>query len=263
MSSILPAILLVITLLTAPGARSASVRIGGPDPVKNDPLSRFVGSAAEGVGDTLFLKADEYYHGGIEDEHHEDKTEDDLLRGGHLDEGRTHNEEPTGWIDRLRHGIEVHDLRHLEKEERAEMLPFFAAAAALDPHNVEAILTASYWLERQFGKTEEAGALLEKAVRDNSQDWQVWNALARYRERRQASAADLEALYAKADALAGEVSGPDRAELLFRLAEARVKLGRKEDAIRDLEKALDRSDASVTDFFRGKISDRIKELRAE
>ena len=45
-----------------------------------DPLSHFVGSAKEAFGDTLFLKADAYFHGGVMDHDRDMESEEEVQK---------------------------------------------------------------------------------------------------------------------------------------------------------------------------------------
>ena len=162
------------------GACLASRMPAGPDVEMGpggDPLTRLVGSAKEAVGDTLFLKADEYFHGGVEDEEHHDENVRDIKREGLLE--NKEQREPSDWIDRINRQVHAHELRYLTSGRRKEMLPFFAWGTSLDPHNVEAILTSAYWLDSEFGKTAEAADLLERGIRDNVDSWELEQALAK------------------------------------------------------------------------------------
>lgn len=144
---------------------SASVSAG----VSGDPLTRLAGGVTEAVGDTLFLKADSYYHGGV-DEHIGEETEALRARQGHIENAP---DSAGDWIARVNGKIHERSHYHLTLERQKEMLPFFGLALKLDPHNVEAVLTAAYWLERQLGKSEEARKVLEKGATDNPEAWEI------------------------------------------------------------------------------------------
>ncbi len=138
--------------------------------VSADPLTRLAGGAAEAVGDTVFLKADSYYHGGV-DEHAEDEDEALHAQAGHIENAPA---PPAGdWIARVNGRIHEHSHYHLTPDQQKEMLPFFSLALKLDPRNVEAVLTTAYWLERQLGKPEEARKVLEKGALDNPDAWEI------------------------------------------------------------------------------------------
>ncbi len=133
-------------------------------------FSRILGSAKEVVGDTLFLKADSYFHGGIAekfDEHDEDLTKEGFVGG------EAEKKTASDWIGAVNERIQSHEHSHLAVDKRKEMLPFLALSISLDPHNIEAILSTAYWLDSQFGKTDEAIRTLEKGTRDNPDSWEL------------------------------------------------------------------------------------------
>jgi len=146
-----------------------------------DALFRFVGSAKEAIGDTLFLKADSYYHGGAE--MHYEETHEDLEKEGHVEHAEEEHaraeEAASDWIAGINHKIKSYEHYHLAKMEQKEMLPFFALATSLDPHNVEAILTAAYWLDSHLGKTDAAIETLLKGEKSNPDAWEIDDSLAK------------------------------------------------------------------------------------
>ncbi len=148
--------------------------------ISQDPLAKLAGGAAGAVGDTFFLKADSYYHGGVSEEFGE---ETDAL---HERQGPIENapELAGDWIARVNGKIREHSHYHLTLDKQKEMLPFFSLALKLDPRNVEAVLTTAYWLERQLGKPEEAKKVLERGVLDNPDAWEIRYRLAHLMLRR-------------------------------------------------------------------------------
>lgn len=142
----------------------------------SDLVSRFFGSAKEGIGDISFLKADEYFHGGVE-EHFEHTAETFRAEGVIHDHEHEQRHSAGDWITKLNNQIKVNEHYHLTAEQRKEMLPFLAWATSLNPNNIEAVLTTAYWLSDNFGKVDEAIALLEKARRANPDSWEIAKAL--------------------------------------------------------------------------------------
>ena len=229
-----------------------------------DPLSRFLGSAKEAFGDTLFLKADVYFHGGVMDEAHHDETAEALEKEGAIEDGEGHGETaPKDWIAKINRQVQVHEVVHLSKEKRKEMLPFFAMATALDPRNVEAVLTSAYWLDKEFGKTGDALKVLEKGLRDNPDSWEIENALGRFYFRREE--------WAKAGRHLREALGKpsfqkaedyEHVDLYYHLAGARLQLGKKEEALQAYLEARRFFGDKTAPFLRTQIEDKIKELSA-
>ena len=140
-----------------------------------DALSRFVGSAKEAIGDTLFLKVDSYYHGGAE--MHYEETHDELEKEGrveHAEEEHAQAEKASSdWIADINHKIRSYEHYHLVKTDQKEMLPFLSLATSLDPHNIEAILTTAYWLDSHLGKADAAIETLRKGEKSNPDAWEI------------------------------------------------------------------------------------------
>ena len=64
-----------------------------------DPLSRFIGSAKEAFGDTLFLKADAYFHGGVADNDRDMESEEEIGKEGVIAEDREGPKTANLWAD--------------------------------------------------------------------------------------------------------------------------------------------------------------------
>lgn len=259
----LAAVLLIACIFLA---READASLGAlrPSGETSDPLSRLVGSSKEAFGDTLFIKADEYFHGGVMHDHHEDESATDLAREGVLEEGAPEGHDHEDWIARMNHAVHAHELMHLKKEDRKEMLPFFYSAVTLDPHNVEALLTTAHWLDREFGGTAEARALLEKGIRDNPDSWELEAGLAKIQSRageRTAAAGHWRAAVEKAGR-----SGPEdfeRVTLYHDLGESEEGMGRPGAALDAYEKASRYFDDKTAPYLRSVIEEKIKQLRGE
>ncbi len=220
-------------------------------------LYRLIGGATEAVGDTLFLKAEFYYHGGVS----ADYENDDHSREGLVDARGARRAEPTDWIERLNRRVRAHAHYHLKRDEKKEMLPFFALAVRLDPKNVEAVLTSAYWLDREFKKPRDAADVLEKGMRDNPGSWEIPLRLAelRFREKNHAAVERLcrEAL--------GRAAGKDAErhhliDLHFWFAESLHALGRPAEALSAYRSALGFYGDEEKSLLRDRISARVTEL---
>ena len=166
-----------------------------------NPLERILGSSKEIIGDAMFLKADEYYHGGVIEkfhEHEESALQEGAIDHDHEEDGSHDHEEVLDWIAKVNGQVRSHEHFHLSQEKRKEMLPFFALSAALDPHNLEAILATAYWLDSEFDKTGDAMVVLKKAVSDNPEAWQLEDRLASLYFNRKKDYAESERHYRKA-----------------------------------------------------------------
>ena len=150
----------------------------------SDPLFLALGNAKEAIGDTLFIKADEYFHGGVIEKEHHDESAEDIAREGLLSPDQKNDKARSAdWIERVNAQVRATQEKHLSKEERKEMLPFFKWATDLDPHNVEAVLTTAYWLESEFKNRADAALLLQKGIKENPDSWELERDLARWHVR--------------------------------------------------------------------------------
>ncbi len=141
-----------------------------------DALNRFIGGIKEGIGDTLFLKADAYFHGGVSG--HGAESAVDLVKEGQIHETHAETADKSDWISKINHEVKAHEHYHLKRDEKKEMLPFLALATRLDPYNIDAILTTSYWLSDHLGKDKEAIEVLEKGIENNPSEWALEASLA-------------------------------------------------------------------------------------
>lgn len=209
-----------------------------------DSLGRLIGSAEEGIGDTLFVKADLYFHGGA------------------MEEGDAPAAAPDDWIARINSRIQPTEHRHLETDEQKEMLPFFAMATKLDPRNIEAVLTTAYWLNNRFGKTDEAIGVLQKGERDNPLSWEIPFELGSLylKEKKDYSAA---ARYYEEAIARSEGVGADyyyRVDMHYFLAEALSELGRPGEALEYYRRALTYYPPGIETELKGVIAAKIRSL---
>ena len=231
-----------------------------------DALFRFVGSAKEAVGDTLFLKADSYYHGG--GEMHYEETPGELEKEGrveHREEESAYAEEAASdWIAGINHQIKSYEHYHLAKTEQKEMLPFFALATSLDPHNVEAILTAAYWLDSHLGKTDAAIETLLKSEKSNPDAWEIDDSLAKiyFSRLKNYSAGEKYFFDAIQKAQSRAVDEHTIADLYFHLAESRRLQNKKEEALQAYRSALAHLKDTDPLSFKKTVDDKIRELSA-
>ena len=223
-------------------------------------LQRIFGGAAEAIGDTLFLKADSYFHGGVVEKF---KEEGESLRTESASPEENAKEEVApDWIADINHRVTSHTHRHLNGEELREILPFFALSTALDPHNVEAILTAAFWLDKSFSKTGEAIQVLEKGVRDNPDSWELESELAHLYLVRKKDAAPSERHYLEAIRKSAglPVENFKRLDMNYFLAQAYELEGKKSDALAFYREALKFFDVKNPPALKEKILEKIQIL---
>ena len=181
-------------------------------------LARTIGSAKEAIGDTFFLKADSYYHGGVAEGSEEEREAED-------------KKAPGDWIETVNRQVRSYEHRELDKDLQKEMLPFFAMATRLDPHNIEAILTTAYWLDRNFNKTDAAIEVLTKGLKDNSDAWEIDLDMAKiyFQRKKDYALAKRFCLEALRKSEGKKMGARDKANIDFYLRESDARLGSKTD----------------------------------
>lgn len=253
------AALLIVTALMA-YVLDARIRPLG-DESGHDPLYRLLGSAKEAIGDQLFLKADAYYHGGVAAAFAEsEKT--------HGQEGIVHEDPlaekkaPTDWIAVVNSQVRSRRHYHLTKKEQKEMLPFFAMATSLDPHNIEAVLTTAYWLDRHFNRSREAIAVLKKGTRNNPASWEIEWDLANVYFRRARDFRMSERHYREAirKMALGDAEKHFHVQAWYLLGESCVQLGKQVEALEAYRAAVAFYGEGESDPLKEKILQKIREL---
>lgn len=223
-----------------------------------DVLGRTLGSAKEVVGDLLFLKADSYFHGGVE-RVFEESQESHQKEGIVEDDSEVHSGHKD-WIARINAQVRSHKHYHLSKAEQQEMLPFFRVATVLDPHHIEAILTTAYWLDTQLGKTDEAIEVLKTGMQNNPTVWQIPSDLGDIYLKKKEDPVLAEQCYSHAlTLLISQKHDPHEAlHLHYFLAESQARSGKTAEALLNYEKALGSIDPdkplAIKDTIRGKIA---------
>jgi hypothetical protein len=106
---------------------------------------------------------DEKEHGKAGHEHHDEK--DDLP---------DFMSTPKNWIERFGRNFYPTEHRHMEsKKDVAEILPWLAMSAKLDPHRIETITVTAFWLRKHLGRVQEALDLLRVGLRDNPDNVEI------------------------------------------------------------------------------------------
>ena len=195
-----------------------------------DPLTRMLGSAKEGLGDILFLKADEYHHGGdtyVFEENSETEYGEGFL-------SRRDETAAEDWVQKILNQVRSRRHYHLHREDEKELLPFMTWAVELDPHNIEAILTTAFYLDRHFNRPIAARDLLLKGRRDNPGSWEITRDLAKFYFERRKDYAASEPIFRQAIVLSKDKTTEHdaRAGMMYLLAES-CRLQGKTDAALD------------------------------
>lgn len=213
-------------------------------------MLRFLGKATEVVGDAFYQRADVYFHGGVKSSDHDEDEEAYAARqhGGEETE-REEKEMPvqtqdSNWIRRLNQRIKVHEHQHLKtKAQEAEILPWIWAATRLNPHNIDAILSAAYWLGLRLEKQDEAIEILRKGIRNNPASWQLHQTLANLYFEKKSDYQQASAYYSTALKLASqdnvdEVTQRTAVIIRYRLAESLYHTNEFRAALKQYQTAL-------------------------
>ncbi len=245
-------------LLCAPIEKGLSQATLGSSP--DSPLYRILGSATEAVGDVLFLKADSYFHGGVTEKFHEEGENMMTMKPGEVE--KDGEEAPSDWIAKINRQVTSHAHRHLSADKIRELLPFFALSTTLDPHNIEALLTTAFWLDKSFSKADEAIRVLEKGVTENPASWELESELGRLYLQRKNDPASSQAHYLAAIRKSSrlEVEMFRRLDLYYFLAQACELEGKRAEALTTYREALKFFDGKRSPALREKILKRIEAL---
>jgi tetratricopeptide (TPR) repeat protein len=115
-------------------------------------LDRMAGSLRTAIAESLYLRADAYFHAGR----------------GHVRERAFR-----GVFDRLQDGLQPQAHRHAEGEETAEILPWLRWSTAVDSTSVDAYLAAAYWMEREVRRPDRVDPIFREAARRNPRDYRI------------------------------------------------------------------------------------------
>jgi hypothetical protein len=131
----------------------------------------------------FFAKADAYFHSGFYPtifDYQKPGTESDLKEESHDKPAGAKEEKetsflgpPKDWIDRFGRNFYPTVHTHLHGGNEREMLPWLKLAADLDPHEIDAYLTASYWLRTSLNKPHEAEQFLRQGQIANPDSYEI------------------------------------------------------------------------------------------
>ena len=177
-----------------------------------DILFKTIGRAKIALSNMSYLRADEYFHGGVErraewgqecisqSDAHEHKHEDahgheheHEHEQGHKHEHKhdhghvcgpecEHEHHDKGYISkprfnplpRLAEKIELHEHRHLSGMQEKETLPWFYYAAKLNPQNVKAYVVGGYCVASCLDRPDEGIRFLREGLRYNPDSWEIY-----------------------------------------------------------------------------------------
>ena len=160
---------------------------------EKDIIFRTLGAAKNLVSDISFLKADEYYHGGVKhknlephpcllydqgvlgEEHHECLGHEHNHKHIHKHEEEGRDIFKFNFLPRLGGKLCIHQARHLHGQEEKEIIPWLYYSVELNPHNVEAYVIGAYWVGSRLGKIEEALKFLREGIKNNPDNWRLYS----------------------------------------------------------------------------------------
>jgi len=145
-----------------------STRVG-----EYDPLYKVLGELRQVLSATLFLKADEYYHGGTKHPHGSTHKK-------HFGDCCMHNEgeevienSENDIFERVIKKIKTRSLRHLKGEQLAELLPLFYLSTKVNPYDINAYVNGGFWLSAKLNMPDKALSFLEEGLRFNPSSYQI------------------------------------------------------------------------------------------
>lgn len=227
----------------------------------NNPLFEALGSMKEAVGDTIYLRADEYFHAGMDRNilsRHSRANENPDDPNYHVKIGTV------DWAMRVNRQIKVIEHKHLDNRDAKEILPLLHAATTLNPKNIDANLTAAYWLEKATGDSAKSLEVLQRVMPEHPEDWKVPFAIGEILDKKQKDPAKAVPYYAAAvQKLAKDNAMPfDWIRVRYALAEALAATGDTAGALTSYKEALFMADQRPKSALQGILRQKIKKLEA-
>jgi tetratricopeptide (TPR) repeat protein len=161
--SCIAALGLAITLV--PTLKAAS-------PGDDDVLTQLLGGTREIASKAAFTEADVYFHGGVSGGcHHHDED-------GCHDEDHGTKSQPTDLplasiIEDIQVQTAPREHVHLSAAHQKEVLPWFVAAARLNPQSVDVWGTGAYWYYKT-GESDEAQSFISEGIAANPGAYQLY-----------------------------------------------------------------------------------------
>jgi tetratricopeptide (TPR) repeat protein len=244
-------------------SHSIDAKLSGGQNIKMDldsSLTRILGGSKEAIGGALFLKADSYFHGGEARTGQAKETNEELDKEGLIEEH--HESENSDWISKVNNRVQSHAHYHLKQEEQKEMLPYFAMATKLDPHNLEAVLTTSYWLSRHLNRIDEAIGVLVTGIQNNPDSWELEYGLGelyfKYKKNYEKSREHFSAASEKAQGK--ELARHEYVDIYYFLAESYRNLSSLPEALKNYKLAIKGYQAGDESELKKDIEQKISQL---
>lgn len=173
-------LMLVLSSMLIPQFQTAT-------PQSGDVLAQVMGGTADFAAQQAYQEADIYFHAGVRLKcNHEGPREDHC--DGRDDEPVAQPQQDLpliGWVQTMQNATTPKGHRHLSNADSKEMLPWFVLATRLNPRNVEAWSTGTYWFYRS-GQTAQAEDFINAGVRNNPTAYRLYldRGVLYYHERR-------------------------------------------------------------------------------
>lgn len=144
-------------------------------------LGALVGDSRRLFANESYAMADAYYHSGFYP-----TIFDHVNHGNHADlAGREDDPNdddsfmgpPRDWVDKFGRHFYPTVHTHLHDGKQREILPWLELSVELDPKQINAYVTAAYWLRRSLHRSDEAERFLRQGLRANPDSYQILLAL--------------------------------------------------------------------------------------
>ena len=236
---------------------------------ERDIFFRTLGEAKALVSDLSYLKADEYYHGGVKHkdlEPHICPFRDKEARREELEHKYAHEKKHKqgkfpgfNILPRIGGELFIHAVKHLHGEEEKEIMPWLYYSVKLNPHNVEAYVVGAYWVGCRLGKADEALKFLREGMKHNPDAWQIYSEAGSLYFHQKQNYIQAVKLYSKAESLMSDKNADkfDKSHVFTFLGASYEKIGRSDRALEYYRK-----DVNLFPSHRGLIK-KIKKLEGK
>jgi len=154
---------------------------------QEDMFYKTLGDIRKIFSDYSYIKADLYFHGGIykkdekecaktEDAHGEDKCADDNEHF-HKKNDKLSSVSKISILPYIGEIIRISKHMHLHGKEEQEILPWLYYSTRLNPENIDAYVTGSYWIGQRLNKPDEAIKFLREGLIHNPGSWEIYTQL--------------------------------------------------------------------------------------
>ncbi|MFN2352595.1 MAG: tetratricopeptide repeat protein [Kiritimatiellia bacterium] len=115
-------------------------------------LFRLLGGTRMAFGDELFLKADQAFHKGV---------------------GPSRPRAFRDWFAVVREQMVPRGHAHLDDDAMQDIMPWLYLSTRVNPTNVNAYVTAAYWMTTRLERPDLAELMLREAQRHNPRDYRI------------------------------------------------------------------------------------------